>query len=58
MVQRLKYTNLIHKARQDSLGSVVHSKRTYTFVVNYGQNMEVPVLNEAQFGASYYTTVL
>jgi hypothetical protein len=29
-VQRLKYTNLIHKARQDSLGNVVHSKRTYT----------------------------
>jgi hypothetical protein len=27
-VQHLKYTNLIIKARQDSLGNVVHSKRT------------------------------
>jgi hypothetical protein len=56
--QQIKYTILINKARQDSLDSVVHSKRTYTFVFDYGQNMEVPVLNEAQFGASYHYTVL
>jgi hypothetical protein len=56
--QRLLYTNLINKARRDAIDSIQHSKRSYTFVVDYGQNMEVPVLNNAQFGASYYMSPL
>ncbi len=32
----------------------IHSERTYTFVVDYGQNMELPVFNSQQAGATYY----
>ena len=31
-----------------------HSERTYTFVVDYGQNMSLPVFNSEQPGATYY----
>ncbi len=31
-----------------------HSERTYTFVVDYGQNMELPVFNKEQPGCTYY----
>ena len=34
--------------------TVEHSDRTYTFVVDYGQNMEIPVFNEEQPGPTYY----
>ena len=57
-VQRLLYTNLINKARRDAVDKVVHSKRTYTFVVDFGQNMEIPVMNEWQPGATYYYSPL
>jgi hypothetical protein len=32
----------------------VHSQLTYTFVVDYGQNMKLPVFKEQQAGAMYY----
>ncbi len=32
----------------------IHSKWTYTFVVDYGQNMELPLFNSQQAGATYY----
>ncbi len=31
-----------------------HSEWTCTFVVDYGQNMELPVFNSQQAGATYY----
>jgi hypothetical protein len=31
-----------------------HNERTYTFVVDYGQNMELPVFNSEQPGCTYY----
>ncbi len=34
--------------------TVEHSDRTYTFVVDYGQNMEISVFNEEQPGHTYY----
>ena len=34
--------------------TVEHPKRTYTFVVDYGQNMELPVFNDKQPGPTYY----
>ncbi len=38
----------IHKAGKG------HAKRVYTFVVDYGQNMELPVYNQEQRGCTYY----
>ena len=32
----------------------IHSEQRYTFVVDYGQNMELPVFNAEQPGATYY----
>ena len=34
--------------------TVEHPERTYTFVVDYGQNMEIPVFNDKQPGPTYY----
>ena len=34
-----------------------HSERTYTFVVDYGQNMSLPIFNSQQPGATYYFSV-
>ncbi len=31
-----------------------HIERMYTFVVDYGQNMELPVFNKEQPGCTYY----
>jgi hypothetical protein len=31
-----------------------HSERTYIFVVDYGQNMSLPIFNSQQPGATYY----
>ena len=35
-----------------------HLERIYTFVVNYGQNMELPVYNDEQPGCAYYYSPL
>ncbi len=31
----------------------VHSEQMYTFVVDYGQNIDLPVINQQQPGATY-----
>lgn len=41
-VQRVLYSTLIENAREDTRNAVPHSDRRYTFVVDYGQNMEIP----------------
>ena len=40
------------------LETIQHSKRTYTFVVDYGQNMELPLYNSKQPGVPYYYSPL
>ena len=50
--QRQLYQDKVEKARR-TVGKI-HSERTYTFVVDYGQNMELPVFNSEQPGATYY----
>ncbi len=35
-----------------------HTERRYTFVVDYGQNMELPVYNDEQPGITYYYSPL
>ena len=45
-VQRQLYQDKVDKARR-TVGKI-HSERTYTFVVDYGQNMELPVFNSEQ----------
>jgi hypothetical protein len=41
-VQRLLYSDLILRARNDVNNKLNHLERSYTFVVDYGQNMEIP----------------
>ncbi len=50
--QRQLYQDKVEKARR-TVGKI-HSERTYTFVVDYGQNMELPEFNAEQPGATYY----
>ena len=57
-VQRLVYVQLVHKARQHAQLNVPHSIRSYTFVCDYGQNMELPIFNREQPGCSYYFSPL
>ena len=56
--QRMLYVLLVHKARVDSRLKKPHSQRCYTFVVDYGQNMELPIFNKEQPGCSYYYSPL
>jgi hypothetical protein len=54
--QRSLYQSLIEKAKGDVNKS--HSERSYLFVVDYGQNMELPVYNSEQPGCTYYYSPL
>ncbi len=38
----------------DATAGKEHLVRRYTFVVDYGQNMELPVYNKEQPGCTYY----
>ncbi len=55
-MQSLLYKALVLKARLDCKNTVHHSNRSYTFVVDYGQNMELPFVDETQTGDTYYYT--
>ncbi len=48
--QRKLYQEKMDKAQEHARSGMVHSERTYTFVVDYGQNMELPVYNANQPG--------
>jgi hypothetical protein len=41
-------------ARHDGKSKVSHSEHHYMFVVDYDQNMEIPVCKDQQPGATYY----
>jgi len=57
-VQRSLYQEKVTEAIADAKASVVHTSRRYTFVVDYGQNMELPVFNTQQPGCTYYYSPL
>ena len=52
--QQLLHSDLILRALNDVNNKLNHSERSYTFVVDYGQNMEIPVFINQQPGVSYY----
>ena len=58
--EHIKMARSQRKLYQDKVDKAVksvekpHSERTYTFVVDYGQNMELPVFNKEQPGCTYY----
>ena len=51
--QRILYQHFVAKAIKHAWEDVPHSEQTYTFVVDYGQNMELPVYNKEQPGCTY-----
>jgi len=57
-VQRSLYQEKITNAIADAQAGVAHTSRRYTFVVDYGQNMELPVYNTQQPGCTYYYSPL
>ena len=56
--QRLLYNRLTAKARSDAEQRKPHNQRTYTLVVDYGQNMEIPSFKSSQPGVTYYYSPL
>ena len=56
--QRLLYNRLTAKARSDAEQKKPHTQRTYTLVVDYGQNMEIPSFKSSQPGVTYYYSPL
>ena len=53
-VQRIMYQFYVVKYINHTRENVKHSERIYTFVVDYGQNMEMPAFNSMQPGDTYY----
>jgi hypothetical protein len=56
--QRKLYQDKMDVAKEHARLNTEHSERTYTFVVDYGQNMELPVYNANQPGCTYYFSPL
>jgi hypothetical protein len=56
--QRALYQAKVADAVADATEGKDHAERRYTFVVNYGQNMELPVYNKEQPGITYYYSPL
>lgn len=56
--QRKLYQHVVHKAQLDTESKTIHSERTYSLVVDYGQNMELPVFKTEQPGCAYYYSPL
>jgi hypothetical protein len=52
--QRALYQAKVVDAVADAAAGKEHLVRRYTFVVDYGQNMELPVYNKEQPGCTYY----
>ncbi len=52
--QRVLYQAKVVDAVADATAGNEHLVRRYTFVVDYGQNMELPVYNKEQPGCTYY----
>ena len=56
--QRALYRAKVAQAVQDATAKKDHSEKVYTFVVDYGQNMELPSYNSEQPGTTYYFSPL
>ena len=56
--QRALYQLAVRKAILDAKNKKTHKDRTYTFVVDYGQNMSLPSFNKEQPGTIYYYSPL
>jgi len=56
--QRALYQAKVADAVADATEGKDHTVRRYTFVVDYGQNMELPVYNKEQPGITYYYSPL
>ena len=56
--QRALYRAKVAQAVQDATAKKDHSEKVYTFVVDYGQNMELPSFNSEQPGCTYYFSPL
>jgi hypothetical protein len=56
--QRVLYQAKVADAVADATARKEHSVRRYTFVVDYGQNMELPVYNKEQPGCTYFFSPL
>jgi hypothetical protein len=52
--QRALYQAKVADVVADATAGKEHSVRRYTFVVDYGQNMELPVYSKEQPGCTYY----
>ncbi len=57
-IQRLLYQQKVAEAVEDAKKGRAHSKRRYMFVVDYEQNMELPIFNKEQQGVTYYYSPL
>jgi hypothetical protein len=56
--QRALYQAKVVDAVADATAGKEHSVRRYTFVVDYGQNIELPMYNKEQPGCTYYFSPL
>ena len=56
--QGLLYQAKVKKAVVDAKVGIAHGERTYTFVVVYSQNMELPIYNSQQPDCMYYYSPL
>ena len=56
--QRALYQAKVANAVADATEGKDHTVRRYTFVVDYDQNMELPVYNKEQPGITYYYSPL
>jgi hypothetical protein len=48
----------IAKAKEDKMDNVSHSSRTYTFIANYSQNLDLPHFGGEQAGDTFYYSPL
>ena len=56
--QRALYQHYVHKAKTHAKQKLPHNEKSYTYVVDYGQNMSLPSYNEEQPGPAYYYSPL
>jgi hypothetical protein len=57
-VQHILVNEKMSKAKEDAAANTIHSERFHTFIVDYGQNMQLPWFGTSQPGDTYYYTPL
>jgi hypothetical protein len=56
--QSTLYQKKVDQAVQHASAGKEHLLKTYTFVVDYGQNMELPLFRKEQPGCTYYFKII